>query len=147
MGIGREVRMGTWTGAHWIGLMRHGVLLWHRVHSSHPRIISPQSSRSRAPPHSSPFPLWHLPLVIYRSGQSSTSFTPKYGIGLQSGRDYIASLEDPTGKSDTETGFCADTRQMANGTGVFAGLLKHIESRPNTINMVQYDPYNPNLTI
>ena len=51
------------------------------------------------------------------------------------------------GGGDTEAGFCAGTRQMANGTGVFAGFLKHIESRPNSINMLQYDPYNPKLTI
>ena len=58
----------------------------------------------------------------------------------------IASLEDPTRPSDAEAGFCADTRET-NGTGVFGGLLKHIKSRPNSINMVQYDSCSPKLTI
>ena len=130
-----RVRMGTWAGAHWIGPLLHGALWWHRVHSRHPRLTSPQGSRRMAPPQFSPSPLWSLSLVIYRIGKPSTSFTPKYGIRLQSARDYIASLEDPTGKSDTETGFCADTRET-NDTWVFAGLLKHNESRAKSINMV-----------
>ena len=32
-------------------------------------------------------------------------------------------------------------------TGVIAGLLKHIQSPSNSINMVQYGSYNPKLTI
>ena len=118
MGNEREVRMSTWAGVHWIGPMRHGALGWHRVHNRHPKISSPQGSRRMAPPQSSPCPLWSLSLVIYRSGQSSTSFTPKYKIGLQSVRDYIAFLEDPTSTNDTEAGFCADT-QETNGTVFF----------------------------
>ena len=68
-----------WAGAHWIFPMWHGFLWWHRVHSRHPRIISPQCSRRMEPPQSSPFPLWLwlVSSVSYRSGQSSTSSTPK----------------------------------------------------------------------
>ena len=89
----------------------HGVLWWQRVHSRHLRINSPQGSRRMAPPQSSPFPLWPLSLVIYRWDRSSTSFTPKYGIMLQTASDCFASLEDPTGRSGTEAEFCADTRE------------------------------------
>ena len=142
----REARMRTWAGAHWRGPILLSTLWWRRVHSRHPRIISPQGSRRMAPPQCSPFPLWPLSLVIYRSGQSSTSLNPKYGIGLQSARDYIAYLAYPTGPSDTEAGFGADT-QETYCTGVFAGPLNHIESLPNSINMVQYNSYNPKLTI
>ena len=95
-----------------------------------------------APPQSSRFPLWPLSLVIYRSCQFCTSSTLKYRIGLQGARDYIASLGD----LDTEAGFCADT-QETYGTGVFAGLLKTIQSRPNSSNMVQNDSYKPKLMI
>ena len=87
-------------------------------HSCHMRISSPQDWRRMAPPpHSSLFPPRLLSLANYRSGQSITSFTPKYGIGLQSARDYIASLVAPTGTSDTEVGFCADIKEhMVQGS-------------------------------
>ena len=139
---------GKWGCArtHWIGPMRHGVLWWRRVHSRHLKISSLQGRWRMVPPQSSPFPLWLLSLVIYRTGQYSTSFTPNYGIGLQRARDNIACLVDPTGTSNTEAEFCADTHET-HGTGVFSGLLKHIESRPNSINMVQFDSYNRKFTI
>ena len=55
-------------------------------------------------------------------------------------------IVDSTGTSATEAGFLVDTQEI-HDTGIFARLLKHIMSRPKSINMVQYDPYNPNLTI
>ena len=94
---------------------------WHRVHSRHPRMVSPQSSRRMAPPQSvnlPPSPETSLIGVIYRSGQSSTLFTLKFGIWLQSG-------------------FSADTKET-HGTGAFVRLLKHMELRPNSINLMQY---------
>ena len=140
---------GRWgcAGTHWIGPMRrHGVLWGRRVHSRHLKISSFQRRRRMVPPQSSPFPLWLLSLVIYRTGQYSTSFTPNYWIGLQSARGYSACLVDPTGTSNTEAEFCPDTHET-HGTWVFSGLLKHIESRPNSIDMVQYDSYNRKFTI
>ena len=102
-------------------------------HSRYMRISSPQDWRRKGPPQSSLFPLWFQSLVYYKSGQSSTSFTHKYGIRLHSARDYIASFVAPTGTSGTETGFFLT--QETYGKGVFAGLVKDIESRPNSVNM------------
>ena len=105
---------------------------------------SPQGSRRMAPPQSSPLPLWHLSLVIYRSDHSSKSFTPKCGVGLQSARDYIASLMDPTGTSDTEVDFVLTSkRHMARGS--LSDFWSISSPRPTIV--VQYDSYHPTLTI
>ena len=74
--------------------------------SSQPASNDKQSpSRKILYPQALPFPLWHLSLFcIYWSGQSSTSLTPKGGIGLQDTRDIIASLVDLTGTTIIEDG-------------------------------------------
>ena len=65
---------------------------------------------------------------IFWSGQSNTSFIPEGGIRLQSARDTNASLVN-------SSGVCTDILET-HGTGVFVGLLKHIEFAPGIRTLV-----------